>query len=148
MANLPKNKPRKHIITIPAGFLLGDRDSNPDSTVQSRMSCRWTISQINQRTYYEKYLKKSILNRINQRDYCPGSFCVIFSVQDDSKSLVTCHCSLPENIKMLFRNAVGVSGFHCYLITYIGCDSSLHSEWRIVGQAAVSCIFIILSVID
>ena len=24
---------------------LGDRDSNPDSTVQSRMSYRWTISQ-------------------------------------------------------------------------------------------------------
>ncbi len=24
---------------------LGDRDSNPDTTVQSRMSCRWTIPQ-------------------------------------------------------------------------------------------------------
>ena len=24
---------------------LGDRDSNPNSTVQSRMSCRWTIPQ-------------------------------------------------------------------------------------------------------
>ena len=32
----------------PAGLALtwlGDRDSNPDSTVQSRMSYRWTISQ-------------------------------------------------------------------------------------------------------
>ncbi len=26
-------------------FWLGDRDSNPDSTVQSRMSCHWTIPQ-------------------------------------------------------------------------------------------------------
>ena len=24
---------------------LGDRDSNPDTTVQSRMSCHWTIPQ-------------------------------------------------------------------------------------------------------
>ena len=26
-------------------YRLGSRDSNPDSTVQSRMSCRWTTSQ-------------------------------------------------------------------------------------------------------
>ena len=25
--------------------MLGHRDSNPDSTVQSRMSCHWTMSQ-------------------------------------------------------------------------------------------------------
>jgi hypothetical protein len=25
--------------------MLGDRDSNPDTVVQSHVSCRWTISQ-------------------------------------------------------------------------------------------------------
>ncbi len=35
-------------MTLPRGLWLGDRDSNPDSTVQSRMSCHWTIPQSHQ----------------------------------------------------------------------------------------------------
>ncbi len=41
------NKPFNLIAEGPSENLkLGDRDSNPDSTVQSRMSCRWTIAQL------------------------------------------------------------------------------------------------------
>ena len=33
------------ICQVITGMRLGDRDSNPDSTVQSRVSYHWTISQ-------------------------------------------------------------------------------------------------------
>jgi hypothetical protein len=45
LVHLIKYKPASPIHQGLAGWLLGDRDSNPDYMVQSHVSCRWTISQ-------------------------------------------------------------------------------------------------------
>ena len=36
---------RCHYLKVSGSKKLGDRDSNPDTVVQSHVSCRWTISQ-------------------------------------------------------------------------------------------------------
>jgi hypothetical protein len=55
-----------HPARLPGTKKLGDRDSNPDTTVQSRMSYHWTISQYLNTSIGTRsvrvYIQKSVAN--------------------------------------------------------------------------------------